>query len=492
MHKIDNSIHEIYKIYMVVALCCLLLTGGFYLFGSRPLTERLRTEHFHEISHFLESGEMLLDAVINRHISLAGQSASRTAIRKKQIAYLQGKVSREELIAFSVPKLADAMNANSEIVGIQRHGPEGRLLFSVGVKPPVNAVTACDLNTLRKIRVIGPIQVDGARRLIYCSSIIDRDAGYVGADILVMDDSDIKHIVETPQVGLGYYAIVSQGHIVYWPSKLWDSHMRDALEVCLRKGCAEQSYKHRGYSRDGYIFDSVSLKDVDWQLFSVVNKREFFSGIDRQSLILIGVLILLTVFIFILTVIALRPVIRAMLREKQLVETSSHDGLTGLYNHAYMQEYLDSEIQRAQRYGHSLSLLMFDIDYFKMVNDNYGHQTGDIVLKRISKVTSQTIRVIDTAARYGGEEFIVILPELDNHGAVTLAERLRTNIAAAKVLSTSGDEISVTMSAGVVTCDGCYDRYDKHHLITEVDKAMYASKDAGRNRITAVTLSAEV
>jgi diguanylate cyclase (GGDEF)-like protein len=475
---------------MVVGISYLLLTGSFYLFGSRPLTERLRTEHFREINHFLASGQSLVEAVLDRHIDLAGQSASRTAIRKKQIAYLHGKVSHKELIAFSVPKLADAMNANGEIEGIERHGPKGHLLFSVGVKPPVNAVTTCDLKTLRKVRLFGPVQVDGAQRLIYCSPIIDRDAGYVGTDILVMNDSAIQDIVDTPQMGLGYYGIVSHGRIVYWPSKLRSSHTRDALEVCLKNGCVEQSYEHRGYSKDGYIFDSVALKDVDWQLYSVVNRKEFFSDINHQSIILICIVVLLSVFVFILTVLTLRPVIRTLLREKQLVDISNHDGLTGLYNHAYMYEYLDIEMERSRRHGRQLSLLMFDIDYFKKVNDNFGHPAGDEVLQRVAKVISQTIRMIDTAARYGGEEFLVILPETGNDGAIVLAERLRNTIAAAKVLSASGVEISVTISIGVATCESCYDRYNKHKILTEVDKAMYASKDAGRDRVTAVTLSA--
>ena len=126
---------DIFKLYQVVGLGCALLTATLYLFGFKPLADQLRTEHFNEVTHFLDSGSSLLRAVLDKHVDLAHQSASRTAIRNKQIAWLEGKVSKQALVAVSAPKLADAMNANQEIVGIQRHGPHGELLFSVGLAP---------------------------------------------------------------------------------------------------------------------------------------------------------------------------------------------------------------------------------------------------------------------------------------------------------------------------------------------------------------------
>lgn len=474
---------DIFKIYAVVGLSCLLLTVSLYWFGFKPLSDRLHAEHSHEIKHLLASGHSLIRSVLDKYTDLARQSASRTAIRNKQVAYLNGKVTRSDLIAFSAPKLADAMNANSEIVGIQRHGPDGKIMFNVGMTPPAEAVSRCDLASLKEIQIQAPVNVNGVTTLLYCSPIIDQVAGYVGSDVLLFDDVKIQQVVDVPQKNLGSFAIVHRGKIIYWPSELQDAGARDALEECLKHVCTRQNDVNHNY-----IFDSQALHDVNWQLFVVINRANFFSDIERQSLILVSVIIFVLVLVFVLTVLALRPVIQAMLREKELFELSHHDGLTGLYNHAYMQELLDHEVERSKRYDRVFSVLMFDLDHFKDINDTYGHQTGDLVLKHVSDVTLQTIRDSDSAARYGGEEFFVILPEADSANALILAERLRSNISATVVSSNTGD-ISVTISVGVLTCDGCEDRYDTRQIIAAADQAMYASKNNGRDLVTAVILS---
>jgi diguanylate cyclase (GGDEF)-like protein len=225
----------------------------------------------------------------------------------------------------------------------------------------------------------------------------------------------------------------------------------------------------------------------DWRLYAVVNRERFFSRINRQLLVLMGVVLAVTIMLFVLTMFALRPVIRALLKEKQLFELSHHDGLTSLYNHAYLQELLDRELSLAQRHARQLSVLMFDIDWFKQVNDTYGHQTGDGVLRRIGQVVKHTIRVSDLAARYGGEEFMVILPETGREGAVELAERLRTRVAAERFHTASGD-LGITISVGVVTYDAGDADCPKHEIIEATDRALYASKNAGRNCVTAATL----
>jgi len=471
---------DIGKIYIVVGLSCLLLTASFYLFGFKPLSDKLRTERTREIVHFLDSGLWLLQEVIDKHYNLAQQSASRTAIRKKQIAYLNGDVSREELVRFSAPKLADAMKANQEIVGISRFDPEGNLLFTVGVPLPEGVAASCGLAKLREISMIGPMRVDGTgRRVLYCSPIIDRDVGHVGADILIIDDGGIERVVDVAQEAMGNFGIVHQKQILYWPRGLNDTAARRVLEEYLQQGRDNQDY----------ILDFRSVEGSDWHLYTLVNKQRFFSGMNRQLLILLSVVLMVSVFVIALTVLVLRPVIRVLLQEKQLFELAHRDGLTGLYNHAYMQEFLDREIERAQRHSHPLSVLMFDIDHFKKVNDTYGHQAGDTCLKQISQVVLQTIRKIDLAARYGGEEFMVILPETGSDGALILAERLRSAVAQ-EVVSTAAGKISMTISVGIVTCNACTECYDKQQLVSTVDKAMYESKYAGRDQITAVSLNA--
>lgn len=166
------------------------------------------------------------------------------------------------------------------------------------------------------------------------------------------------------------------------------------------------------------------------------------------------------------------------LKEKNvaLEEMVKVDGLTNLYNHKYVVERLDEEIKRAQRYNKKLSIIMFDIDKFKLINDNYGHQFGDAVLIKMSNELKATIRGTDIAGRYGGEEFIVILPEIDLKNAVKLAERLRIRISNIKFKE---ENFRVTISGGVAELE----KENVFELIGKSDALLYKAKANGRNRI---------
>jgi diguanylate cyclase (GGDEF)-like protein len=169
--------------------------------------------------------------------------------------------------------------------------------------------------------------------------------------------------------------------------------------------------------------------------------------------------------------------------KERLREVSIKDGLTNLYNHKHFQDTMDKEMPRAERYSHVLSLIMVDIDFFKKINDTYGHPQGDIVLRAIADVFEQIVRKPDTTARYGGEEFAIILPETDIKGAVTLAERLRQMVE--KLELKLGDKsVKVTISIGVTTYDPSRGRKTKAEIIGAADKALYNSKKTGRNKLS--------
>jgi diguanylate cyclase (GGDEF)-like protein len=155
------------------------------------------------------------------------------------------------------------------------------------------------------------------------------------------------------------------------------------------------------------------------------------------------------------------------------------DELTGLANHGRFQELLDLEIEQVRRYRHPLGLIMLDVDNFKSINDTYGHQQGDVVLKRVAKVLADTSREADFPARYGGEEMALILPHTDLEGAYAIAERIRTGIEAARVARNDGEGVlRVTASLGVASLtDG-----SKDDLIADADGALYEAKRTGKNR----------
>jgi len=158
---------------------------------------------------------------------------------------------------------------------------------------------------------------------------------------------------------------------------------------------------------------------------------------------------------------------------------SIHDGLTGVFNHVYALEEIDSEIERAKRYHVMFSIILLDIDNFKGINDTYGHLVGDFVLRNIAQLTEKTLRVIDVVGRYGGEEFIVILPQTDLESAVNAAERLRKAIELEHFVYDNKNTISLTVSLGVATYKNGQKTSD---LIKIADDNLYKAKRGGKNK----------
>ncbi len=157
------------------------------------------------------------------------------------------------------------------------------------------------------------------------------------------------------------------------------------------------------------------------------------------------------------------------------------DGLTGLFNYRYFQERLAKEMERADRYGGKVTLLLLDVDFFKRVNDRYGHPAGDRVLKGISRLLASAVRSVDLAARYGGEEFAVMLVSTDNREAKEIAERIRAAIEEEVFDLEDGNNIHVTASLGMAVFPD--DANDKRLLISRADTALYMAKKEGRNRV---------
>jgi diguanylate cyclase (GGDEF)-like protein len=158
---------------------------------------------------------------------------------------------------------------------------------------------------------------------------------------------------------------------------------------------------------------------------------------------------------------------------------ATHDSLTGLLNHEEILDILDKELARSGRDNVSVSIIMADIDHFKLVNDTYGHLAGDAVLRIVAQKMHSMMRLYDSIGRYGGEEFLVVLPECCMECATAFAERLRTSICA-ELMDTSEGMIPVTISLGVAECGGDV-RWDGHTLVKAADTALYKAKANGRN-----------
>jgi diguanylate cyclase (GGDEF)-like protein len=162
---------------------------------------------------------------------------------------------------------------------------------------------------------------------------------------------------------------------------------------------------------------------------------------------------------------------------EEIYRLTTVDGLTQVFNRRYFLEQLEREVSRAKRYRRELSLILFDIDHFKQINDNFGHLAGDYVLKQLATVVKGKIRREDILARYGGEEFAIVLPEIDAHNAFGFAEKVRKLVEKAP-FKFEDTKISVTVSIGVCTCN---EADDSAALIKRTDEKLYEAKGAGRN-----------
>ncbi len=165
-----------------------------------------------------------------------------------------------------------------------------------------------------------------------------------------------------------------------------------------------------------------------------------------------------------------------------LIRFAFTDYLTGLKTRGYFEQQLELEIKRSERKKQHIALLMIDIDFFKHLNDRYGHHVGDQVLRDVAAILMKDMREVDTVARYGGEEFVIILPETSGPGALLVAERLRKSVEQSKFFAGSPRDVErLTISIGIAVFDT--DAQFKRDLIEFADAALYAAKSRGRNQV---------
>ena len=177
--------------------------------------------------------------------------------------------------------------------------------------------------------------------------------------------------------------------------------------------------------------------------------------------------------------VRLRAGERVLSLQDELRAQATTDELTGMPNRRGILERLDHELALVRRDGRAFSVLMIDIDNFKTVNDTYGHAVGDEVLKHVASRMRTQLRGYDDVGRYGGEEFMVVLPACETAGAVSVAERIRADIASASVWTSAG-RVAVTVSIGVATAGGAQTAH-ANGLIAAADGALYTAKHKGRN-----------
>src|SRR5450830_1775656 len=176
----------------------------------------------------------------------------------------------------------------------------------------------------------------------------------------------------------------------------------------------------------------------------------------------------------------LQRTLELLMANTKLEQLATTDPLTGIANRRKMTDTIGAELERAARFGHPLSVLMVDIDYFKRINDTFGHEVGDRAIVAMANLLTASLRTIDTAARFGGEEFVVLMPETDEGVAAIAAERLREAAGTLRLAAEDGVQVALTVTIGVASA-----RPDDtpSALVVRADKALYRGKKDGRNRV---------
>jgi len=165
-------------------------------------------------------------------------------------------------------------------------------------------------------------------------------------------------------------------------------------------------------------------------------------------------------------------------KNAQLAALARTDPLTGVANRGHIEQCLADEVARARRFGHRLAVGMLDIDFFKRINDGFGHPFGDRVIREVARILTQTLRQVDKVGRYGGEEFLLVLPDTDIEGAHILAERVRALMAD---FTFEPQDYRGTVSIGVASWLPGNESWEA--LVSRADQALYAAKESGRNRV---------
>jgi len=277
--------------------------------------------------------------------------------------------------------------------------------------------------------------------------------GMKGVELLEIVDRRMPattKILLTGQAGLdAVIEAINRAHLNHYIGKPWDeTAMLLAVEGLLRQ--------YRLINENQHLVASLSAKN---QALLEMN-RELEAKIHERT----------------------HELAEANARLAQLAVT---DGLTGLYNHRHFHERLTLEVERSQRSGLPLSLLMLDVDHFKQFNDTYGHPSGDEVLRQLARVLGDTRRANDVVARYGGEEFAVILVDTPKFTAAKVAERVRERIYDNDFSEAAPRAGRLSVSIGVATFPD--DGTDAEALVRSADTALYAAKRAGRNRVVLAT-----
>jgi diguanylate cyclase (GGDEF)-like protein len=309
----------------------------------------------------------------------------------------------------------------------------------------------------------------------------DNQGNFLGVTGVGLKMSEVGETLESYRKRFGHliYLIDSEGLIQIHPDQdlVENTNIReleglqDIGDNILRNDDVTHYYEFRTKNGEQTL-SARYLPDLDWYLIVEQDQTQALEAARLGLFGNIGIGVIVTILVIGLVVIVVNLYI------SKLEETANRDELTGLYNRRKMDEILSREIAFSKRYGEPLSLMMMDIDYFKSVNDSYGHHAGDHYLVEFAKVLREEVRLVDYVGRWGGEEFIILLPKTNVEQAKGMAERLRYAVEVMQIESGRG-LISRTVSIGIASAQS--GKMDVDEIIRHADEAMYRAKQQSGN-----------
>jgi diguanylate cyclase (GGDEF)-like protein len=328
-------------------------------------------------------------------------------------------------------------------------------LFSLYNHMSVSMLEVFRLRYIRNLteRVTGEIKLEEVRKRIFDTA---KDSFKDGWTIFLLKEGNEYHVTE--EDGRRYYQNLRKSIIAIYLEKKLSLRKEDLTSETKRPILFPEE---RDFGAKSLMFSPFKGNVEGGILLLSKNKSSF----DEKDLNLLDII----------TNIASSSVEKAILYE----QARYRDGLTGAYNHRFFQEMLEDKIKTAERGEEPITLLMIDFDNFKMINDQFGHQNGDMILREVGKLMKDSIRSSDIFARYGGEEFAIILLKTTSLEGYKLAEKLRSTIEKKQFISTDGLKFNVTISIGVA--EFLKHAQNKTDLIDAADRALYLAKREGKN-----------
>ena len=309
----------------------------------------------------------------------------------------------------------------------------------------------------------------------------DHEGNFLGVTGVGLELTSIRNTLEAYQKRFGplIYMVDKNGLIQVHPNQdlvltknIYDQPGIDKFSAkILSSQSGTYIYEYRNPSGN-FVISARYFPDFEWFLIIEQNQTEALRDARKSLTLNFAIGLLVTGIILFLVILTIN------LFHAKLEARASKDELTGLNNRRKFQELFEQELTLVERYGYPLSILSIDVDHFKLVNDRYGHPTGDEVLKKISHTLKSEIRAIDTISRWGGEEFIILLHKTGPEQAYQIAERLREIITRQKI-GVENKSISLTISIGITSTDP--ETKEMEVLLQQADQAMYEAKQKGRN-----------